>query len=161
MYRLIWPSVEFTSKQRLAAMLAVKRLAGVAPEVNLRGHTSCTPPPGANKAVQSSFETQRRCHQKSKIFLKEWKKFYIRVSWNNFKPIRPSLKALSIKYKKTIVMINIQNSIITSSPQGKRSDNHLQRKIHLHLWRKQHHLCSFAHVHLLVINGFLCCFTSE
>ena len=52
--------------KRLAAMLANKRLAGVTPEVNLREHISCTPPPRANKAAHYGFETQRRCYQKSK-----------------------------------------------------------------------------------------------
>ena len=47
-------------------MLAAKRLAGVAQEVNLWEHV--TPPlPNVNKAAHSGFETQRRCHQKSKI----------------------------------------------------------------------------------------------
>ena len=49
-----------------AAMVATKRLAGIAPEVNLREHISCMPPPSTNKAAYSGFETQRRCHQKSK-----------------------------------------------------------------------------------------------
>ena len=40
-----------------AAMLAIKRLAGVAPEVSL---------PRANKVAHSGFETKRRCHKKSK-----------------------------------------------------------------------------------------------
>ena len=48
------------------AVLAAKRLAGVAPEVNLREHVTCTPLPSANKAAYSGFETQRRRHQKSK-----------------------------------------------------------------------------------------------
>ena len=43
-------------------MLAVKRLAGVAPEVNLKEHTSCTALPSVNKAVHSGFETQRTKH---------------------------------------------------------------------------------------------------
>ena len=47
-----------------AAMLAAKRSAGVAPEVNLREHISHTPPPSVNKAAHSGFETQRRQHQK-------------------------------------------------------------------------------------------------
>ena len=47
-------------------MPAVKRLAGIAPEVNVRERTSHTPPPIANKVTHSSCETQRRCHQKSK-----------------------------------------------------------------------------------------------
>ena len=37
---------------RLAAMLTVKRLAGVRPEVNLREQTSHTPPPSVNKALK-------------------------------------------------------------------------------------------------------------
>ena len=50
----------------LAAMLATKRSAGVTPEVNLREHISCVPPPSVTKTAHSGFETQRRCHQKSK-----------------------------------------------------------------------------------------------
>ena len=53
-------------EQSLVAMLAVKRLAGVAPEMNHREHTSHTPLPCVNKAVDSGFETQTRHHQKSK-----------------------------------------------------------------------------------------------
>ena len=49
-----------------AAILAAKRSAGVAPEVNLREHVTCTPLPSMNKAANSGFETQRRHHQKSK-----------------------------------------------------------------------------------------------
>ena len=45
-------------EQQVAAMLAVKRSAGVTPEVNLREHVSCTPLSSANKAAHSSFETQ-------------------------------------------------------------------------------------------------------
>ena len=47
-----------------AAMLAAKRSAGVAPEVNLRECVRCTPLPSSNKAAHSGFETQRRHHQK-------------------------------------------------------------------------------------------------
>ena len=47
-------------------MLATKRFAGVAPEVNLKDHTSYTPPASANKVAHSGLETQRRCHQKLK-----------------------------------------------------------------------------------------------
>ena len=46
--------------------LAVKRSAGVSPEANLKEHASHTPPPTANKAAHSGFETQRRRYQKSK-----------------------------------------------------------------------------------------------
>ena len=47
--------------------LATKRSTGVAPEVNLRERISHMPPPSANKAAHSGFETERRRHQKSKI----------------------------------------------------------------------------------------------
>ena len=47
-------------------MLATKRSAGVAPEVNLRERVTHMPPPSMNKASHSGFETQRRHHQKSK-----------------------------------------------------------------------------------------------
>ena len=47
--------------------LAIKRSVGVIPEVNLREHTSCMPPPSVNKVPHFGFETQRRHHQKSKI----------------------------------------------------------------------------------------------
>ena len=50
----------------LAVMLAAKRSAGFAPEVNLREHITCMPLPSANKAAPFGFETQRRHHQKSK-----------------------------------------------------------------------------------------------
>ena len=43
-----------------------KRSAGVAPEVSLKECVTCMPPPSANKATHSGFETQRRRHQKSK-----------------------------------------------------------------------------------------------
>ena len=44
-------------KQRPAAMLAVKRSAGVPPEMNLKERTPHTPPPSSNKAVNSDFES--------------------------------------------------------------------------------------------------------
>ena len=47
-------------------MLAIKRLSGVIPEVNLRECASHIPLPSANKSAHSGFETQRRHHQKSK-----------------------------------------------------------------------------------------------
>ena len=46
--------------------LATKRSTGVAPETNLRERISHMPPPSANKAAHSGFETERRRHQKSK-----------------------------------------------------------------------------------------------
>ena len=47
-------------------MLAAKRSAGVAPEVNLHGHVTCVPMPSVNKAAHSGFETEQKCHEKSK-----------------------------------------------------------------------------------------------
>ena len=49
-----------------AAMLTTRRSAGVTPDMNLIDCVTHTPPPNANKAAHSGFETQRRCHQKSK-----------------------------------------------------------------------------------------------
>ena len=46
-----------------------KRSAGVEPEVNLKEHVTCTPPPSANKAAHSGFDTQTRHHQKSETGL--------------------------------------------------------------------------------------------
>ena len=50
----------------LAAMLATKRSAGVAPEVNLRECVTCMPVPSANRDAHFGFETQRKCYGKSK-----------------------------------------------------------------------------------------------
>ena len=68
-------------EKQLATVLVAKRLAGLAPEVNLRECISCMPPPSVNKAAYSGFETWRRHHWKSKtgilsskIFLKKNKK---------------------------------------------------------------------------------------
>ena len=55
-----------------AAMLAIKRSAGVAPEVYLRDYISHTPQPSANTAAHSGFETQRRHHQKAKRQVYQW-----------------------------------------------------------------------------------------
>ena len=48
---------------RLGVILASKRSAGVAPEVNLTESVTHTPPPSTNKAVHYGFETHRRCQQ--------------------------------------------------------------------------------------------------
>ena len=48
------------------AMLADKRSAGVASEVNLGECVTHMPPQSLNKAVHFGFETQRRHRQKSK-----------------------------------------------------------------------------------------------
>ena len=51
-------------EQQLAAILAVKGWAGVAPDVDLWKHASCTPPSSVNKSAHSAFETWRRQHHK-------------------------------------------------------------------------------------------------
>ena len=56
----------YVEEKGSTAMLAVKRLAGVAPELNLNEHVTDTPLPRANKAAHSGFESQRRHYQKSK-----------------------------------------------------------------------------------------------
>ena len=42
-------------------MQAAKRSAGIAPEVNLGECVTHMPPPSANKAAHSGFETHKRC----------------------------------------------------------------------------------------------------
>ena len=60
------PAHRYVEENDLAVVLATKRLASDAPELNLRELTSCMPLPSASKAVHSGCETQRRHHQKSK-----------------------------------------------------------------------------------------------
>ena len=50
-------------RDRLGIILASKRSAGVAPEVNLTESVTHTPPPSTNKAAHYGFEIQRRCQQ--------------------------------------------------------------------------------------------------
>ena len=55
----------YVNQKMLCAMLAIKRSTGVAPEVNLRNQLHA----GDNTRYQGlhpGFETQPRCHQKSK-----------------------------------------------------------------------------------------------
>ena len=60
------PTHRYVEENGLTAMLAAKRSAGVPPKVNLRECVTCNSPPSTNKAAHSGFETQRKCHQKSK-----------------------------------------------------------------------------------------------
>ena len=63
----ILPLLKHTcGEQRLATILAIKRLADVTPEVNLRECISHMPVASVNKADHSGFETQGTRHQKSK-----------------------------------------------------------------------------------------------
>ena len=64
---LRWYICRYVEEIGLAAMLAAKRLASVAPVVNLRECVTCTPLPNTNKVAHSGFETQIRCQKKSKI----------------------------------------------------------------------------------------------
>ena len=60
------PACRYMKENGLAAMLAIKRSAGVAPKVNLRECIIPMPPSSVNKAAHSGFETQMKHHQKSK-----------------------------------------------------------------------------------------------
>ena len=60
------PSRRYMKEISSAALLATKRSAGVAPDMNPRECVTCTPLPSANNAAHSGFETKRRIHQKSK-----------------------------------------------------------------------------------------------
>ena len=54
------PGCRYVEEIDLAAMIAAKRSAGVAPEVNLRECLTHTPPPSMNNAAHSGLETQMR-----------------------------------------------------------------------------------------------------
>ena len=56
----------YVEENNMAAMLVTKRSAGITPKVKIRQHVTHRPPPSANKAAHSGFETQKRHHQKSK-----------------------------------------------------------------------------------------------
>ena len=60
------PDHRYVEENGFVVMLAVKRLAGVTPEVNLRECATHMVVPSVNKAAHSGFETQRRLHHKSK-----------------------------------------------------------------------------------------------
>ena len=60
------PAHRYVEQIGSAVMLAAKRLAGIAPEVNVRKHVKCMLLLSVNKIANSGFETQRRRHQKSK-----------------------------------------------------------------------------------------------
>ena len=65
------PGHRYVEEISSTAMLATKRLAGVAPEVNLMEYVTCMPLPSMNKPAYSGFKTQRRHHQKSKTGVSE------------------------------------------------------------------------------------------
>ena len=60
------PAHRYVEEIGSAAMLVAKWLANAVPEVNFIECVTHTPLPSMNKAAHSSFETQRRCHQKLK-----------------------------------------------------------------------------------------------
>ena len=53
------PASSYMEGNGLAAILAAKGSAGVAPEVSLRDPVTCMPLSSTNKADQPGFETQR------------------------------------------------------------------------------------------------------
>ena len=63
------PAYRYMEQNGSATMLVAKSLAGVTPEVNLRECVAHMPMSSMNKATLSGFETQRRCHQKSKTMV--------------------------------------------------------------------------------------------
>ena len=108
-------------------MLVVKRSAGVAPEMNLWELISCMPPPCVNKAADSGFETQRRCHQKSKTGVSCGPRRG-HVSTKNFKrkftvgpdySTRPRLNVTIIQQSKlipsTIVLVLVEGKVCTGN----------------------------------------------
>ena len=58
------PARWYIEENDSVAMLAAKRLSGGVPEMESQG--ICLPPSSINKIACSVFETQRRCHHKSK-----------------------------------------------------------------------------------------------
>ena len=67
----------------LAIMLAAKRSAGIAPEVNLMEHVTSMPLPSVNKAALSGFEFQRRRQQKTETgVLVARQKGHCHYPWN-------------------------------------------------------------------------------
>ena len=83
----------------LAVMLVAKRSAGITPEV------TCMPLPSANKAAHSGFETQSRCHHKSKIGISVAPQKGLMSSINFPKKILPE-----VGYKSGTVNLNTVNS---------------------------------------------------
>ena len=57
---------KYVEEKGSVTMLASIRSPGVVPEVNLRESVTCMPLPSMSKAAHPGFETQKRCHQKSK-----------------------------------------------------------------------------------------------
>ena len=62
----LMPACRYMEENSMAAMLAVKRSAGVILEVNFRECVTCTARQSTNKAHHFGFETLRLCRQKSK-----------------------------------------------------------------------------------------------
>ena len=63
------PACRYMEENASAAMLATKRLAGVAPEVSVWECITHTPLSSVNMSSHSGFEAKGRCHQKSKTGL--------------------------------------------------------------------------------------------
>ena len=87
----------YVEENGLAAMLANKRLAGVAPKVNLRECEICMSLPSVNKVAHSGFKTQRRYHTSPKKYY-QWphKKYY--VFQNFFKNLSDFMEEISFSH---------------------------------------------------------------
>ena len=77
-------------------ILTPKRSAGITPEVNHREHVTHTPPPNVTKAAYSGFETQRRCHQKSKTGVSLTSQIFLKKNDIEF-PERPCFLIVNCK----------------------------------------------------------------
>ena len=78
-------------EESLTAMLAAKRLAGVAPEVNLGEHVTYMPLSSVNKVAHSGFETQ---NSKTGVSVAPQKGL---MSSKNFKKKKMSRTPLNLK----------------------------------------------------------------
>ena len=87
-----------------AAMLATKSSVGVAPEVKLREHITHMPPLSVNRAAHSGFETQRRCHEKSKTVAQQK-----RFMFSNFflKKRKKSVTSIIDLIQSTMTNVNL------------------------------------------------------
>ena len=106
-------------------MLAIKRLAGVAPEVNLREHRRHTPLPSANKAAHSGFETQKmssevqnrgisgpiKGHGSTKIFLKNQNLYFYGYLYTVFKLLHANIHFVVAVDRQSIEATGYQRRI--------------------------------------------------
>ena len=60
------PACRYAEESGSTGILAANRLAGVAPDMNVREHVTRMPLPSVIKTTHSGFETHKIRHQKSK-----------------------------------------------------------------------------------------------